>query len=470
MLRQNRPMHDTHFLERLPRASQVESELALGLYRNPELVRVILKGAAPTESERVAIALSPVEDPSHLVVARDGAFVTCLARGMSTGPWPRIGYATVTSIATRHEELRARIALWVASAERAGEMRRLLREVFESGSSLSRETVSALMPLVPAIWPLLLERAFECGNRSRDIVHDQASRLLRRRDRLSSREIELLETVWNCEWAKAHIAVLLGAIHRDIIEVMSADPQLIKGLALFRSLFFQTALLGFQPHVARGLWFVSRFGKHLVRTFKDDLAQPRNRMRVDIVGVPMALASIAFSRDKVRAEITKALRTSEKTSLSAVTRGVLVQLLEVDPVERQATTNAFRETHAKIVGDASVPPIDWASATPEELARLRDCSPSIYVDSRYNLWTDITMLVALMHQLSWIVALEPTQLYLPAREFSGAWHPRLTLSFLEELSPELIAVRKPVRAAAGPGRNDTCTCGSGKKYKRCCGA
>lgn len=27
----------------------------------------------------------------------------------------------------------------------------------------------------------------------------------------------------------------------------------------------------------------------------------------------------------------------------------------------------------------------------------------------------------------------------------------------------------PVRAAAKPGRNDPCPCGSGKKYKHCCG-
>ena len=28
----------------------------------------------------------------------------------------------------------------------------------------------------------------------------------------------------------------------------------------------------------------------------------------------------------------------------------------------------------------------------------------------------------------------------------------------------------PVRAAKKVGRNDPCTCGSGKKYKKCCGA
>jgi uncharacterized protein YecA (UPF0149 family) len=29
---------------------------------------------------------------------------------------------------------------------------------------------------------------------------------------------------------------------------------------------------------------------------------------------------------------------------------------------------------------------------------------------------------------------------------------------------------KPLAGAAQPGRNDPCPCGSGKKYKKCCGA
>jgi len=29
---------------------------------------------------------------------------------------------------------------------------------------------------------------------------------------------------------------------------------------------------------------------------------------------------------------------------------------------------------------------------------------------------------------------------------------------------------EPVKASAMPGRNDPCPCGSGKKYKKCCGA
>ncbi len=31
------------------------------------------------------------------------------------------------------------------------------------------------------------------------------------------------------------------------------------------------------------------------------------------------------------------------------------------------------------------------------------------------------------------------------------------------------AKRQPVKKAQKPGRNDPCPCGSGKKYKKCCG-
>ncbi len=41
----------------------------------------------------------------------------------------------------------------------------------------------------------------------------------------------------------------------------------------------------------------------------------------------------------------------------------------------------------------------------------------------------------------------------------------------EELAKEDEKKRQPVMAqGTGVGRNDPCTCGSGKKYKRCCGA
>ena len=37
-----------------------------------------------------------------------------------------------------------------------------------------------------------------------------------------------------------------------------------------------------------------------------------------------------------------------------------------------------------------------------------------------------------------------------------------------EVSDE-VAKAQPVRSGPKVGRNDPCTCGSGKKYKKCCG-
>src|SRR5262245_61900284 len=87
-----RPMrHDPHFLERLDRVATPQVELALSLYRDAPLVRYLLETARVAESvERVAIALEDGDGCAHLIVARDGGFVTCLAEGMSPAPWPVI--------------------------------------------------------------------------------------------------------------------------------------------------------------------------------------------------------------------------------------------------------------------------------------------------------------------------------------------------------------------------------------------
>jgi uncharacterized protein YchJ len=38
-----------------------------------------------------------------------------------------------------------------------------------------------------------------------------------------------------------------------------------------------------------------------------------------------------------------------------------------------------------------------------------------------------------------------------------------------EDEPQLPAPVEPIHADKTPGRNDPCPCGSGKKYKKCCG-
>ena len=44
------------------------------------------------------------------------------------------------------------------------------------------------------------------------------------------------------------------------------------------------------------------------------------------------------------------------------------------------------------------------------------------------------------------------------------------LRFDEEEMLEKIEKVEPIKSDAAPGRNDPCPCGSGKKFKKCCGA
>lgn len=62
--------------------------------------------------------------------------------------------------------------------------------------------------------------------------------------------------------------------------------------------------------------------------------------------------------------------------------------------------------------------------------------------------------------------------YLPRvalRELREPWVPEHTLKMLAPITRAL-GTRRPVRVEdAHPGRNEACRCGSGKKFKRCCG-
>ncbi len=54
----------------------------------------------------------------------------------------------------------------------------------------------------------------------------------------------------------------------------------------------------------------------------------------------------------------------------------------------------------------------------------------------------------------------------PAMQRSGATNPSHAVSNHASPPP---APRRPVKKYAGTGRNERCPCGSGKKYKVCCG-
>jgi hypothetical protein len=73
-----------------------------------------------------------------------------------------------------------------------------------------------------------------------------------------------------------------------------------------------------------------------------------------------------------------------------------------------------------------------------------------------------TLIVAAM-----VLATRPAEeFYFPAEHVdeAPAFTPEAARALAESARPQ-----GPVKAEAKPGRNDPCSCGSGKKYKKCCG-
>lgn len=126
-----------------------------------------------------------------------------------------------------------------------------------------------------------------------------------------------------------------------------------------------------------------------------------------------------------------------------------------------------------------------AVPAPEDVGGITDfCKGYIRVSHEDPLWTKDTTAFALTVPLAWLAGYVETaalESFAPeAIEAPDAYRARK----LEALGEDVAALHqhwaeerskpRPVptatRAAPRIGRNDPCPCGSGKKYKRCCGA
>jgi hypothetical protein len=147
--------HAIHFLQRIERLSPAQADLALTLYREPGLVAHVLRRVLlPEGAERVALALEDAPDGPHVLVTRDGRFVTCLAAGMSVTGCPVVSRAQLDRASERIELLRAALA-------RSGEAEQLYRRLLDGGSGLSREDFLALAALVPIFGRQYIQTAME---------------------------------------------------------------------------------------------------------------------------------------------------------------------------------------------------------------------------------------------------------------------------------------------------------------------
>jgi len=462
-------MEDAHFLERLQRVGWRETELALRLYREPELVRLLLDDARAPMAPRIAIAISDAPDPPHVIVARDGSFVTCLGSGMSPGDLPVVPRQRIDRAADRHEALKGRLAYIDWACDNHGSVRRMWRSVLNDGQLVPREVIVGLAPLVPLFGRELGDLWIAEDRVARKLVYDNTNRFKGPRARLTSTDEQVLETIWRKHWATGHLIGLAGLMDHAQLDALGeglSAATMRSGVYGFHAMRF-----GFWPTTLRGAWTMARIGHGALRACKrvlQDFAD--NPLTNYSLAAVLGIAFVGAAHANLRAEAEKSLACAEPA---------------LDATQARHYVSAFRRFWAKVLSPDHLLDRHDALAAIDNDARefskergiaytpdLAELFRWTYANRGVNVFTGAGA-PTLATMVSWFARTELFDFYLPERLTSlhGAWTPQMTLALIRDtIGVGTYVERAPPPKPPKVGRNDPCTCGSGNKHKRCCGA
>jgi hypothetical protein len=440
--------HDHHFLSRLDRVNRDQVDFALALYRDHERTAWILNRAhLPGEPARVALAIEAGPDTPHVIVTRDGHFVTCLGPGMSAGSWPVVSRTTLDGFSREHETHRGRHLLREKlEAERRahGTAGSLFDRIFHGEASVSREeflAISAFSPLMTDLYANLLAKELHAHG---DIVTTTAPLFARARKAgsLAPQWIPTVQQAGRTFWGIQHMALLFGMHVRDLLE---RQPHRVADIT--RLLAVLAGYGGLATTFVRGSWAIANIGPVALPVCRALWYEFEGT--IELAGSAAALASLALRHPALEPEVKALLRTPRTDGPNAPT--------------------------AKWIGEAALLAFDPAIVDEVRNGRPVDAvveeTLGTWSTSRWNLYEDLNQFTQVVAMLPFAVRAEAEQFYLPRERVADAdWSPSHPCWLL---ATQHAAVRRSAharKASSGPSRNGPCTCGSGKKYKRCCGA
>jgi hypothetical protein len=455
--------HEHHFLSRLDRVSRPHVELALSLYRDHELLRYILSSVRIAEgATRIAISLDHPEEGPFLIVSREGRFITCLGRGMRATGLHVISRGQLDGVTSKLASYRVRVEAREKLLGKDGELGDLLRRILEAGPDLSREELVALASLQPLLAREFLQAFVQV---SIDAINSRIAllRVLRKTNRLKPVNDPLLHAYWKQFWATGHLAVLsaLGGP-----EALGPLPE--GDIPLEASLSMLTVRHGIGAVALKGAWATAKIGRTAIGHYKKLFVE--SSAIDELCEAVFSLFALAIRHQKLRAEIRKTLARSPAQQLLIPLARALEQVADMG-FDR---ADAVAQSHL-IIGRsmlerrvASLP-----ASSPYKFAKPEDAPEALAMPYAATCVDDFLhepqRLPELLLLLPWVARAEAEDLYLP-RSFLDAgrvpWSPQRTLNLLKgHMTVEKIPSPKP----EGPSRSGPCPCGSGKKYKRCCG-
>lgn len=461
--------HAHHFLQRLDRLSMSHVELALSLYNDVPMLRFILEEAkVPERVERAAICLGPPERGPHVIVSREGRFITALGEGMKPFDAHIVSREDLDFMARRISALRERVKISEQTLASGGHLGAVFKKIMEAGPRLSREEFQTIAGLHPWLRKEFLHGVFGCGSTCLD--HHKVVTSPRHISR--PHRDERLKHGWDAWWAMNHFSMLAGVdlgwdLYSELPQTMASES------ASSTTLNWTHTRMGVYAGMIRGAWLSARLGRPNLKGYAS--------LYRDAQTIPITLSSglglmgIGLRHPSLRAKVQAILApdegdreandTGEPDALRAHLRELKKTLSEgfnVQPEALQAHTAEFAKVYCAELGRRS-----GASASSDAP------SPALALTCMsHGLWNSLTNVRGVLRVVIDVAAfalLEPEAFYLPRERFDLAL-PRWSPSLAEALFAPArdYSGQRPVRVAATPGRNDDCPCNSGKKYKRCC--
>jgi hypothetical protein len=454
-----------HYDERMRDPSRVRllehADLLLRLRREPELVRAVvqrLKLTAPPSD--VAIHVD-AQGPTG-VFSLSGAPITCLAEGYAISDAHIVPHTVLLSVVGERDDLAARRT---AAQQLTGEespARALFERVVYAGRDVSREDFYAFAWFAPILGSVLFT-LYRQG-----LTRNQFSVLgLRYRRQAKRRTPKLLEGYEEHFFRLGTLAMTVALSGRRLIGAgrLTAEDA-------YEYLITELMALGTLGAAVRSAWVAAKLGPAIVQTVKKRYRSAETG--TDFVYAVGPLLAIAARHQNLRSEIRDVLRTVPPRLAPADTadcRGIHENVLRI---AQQLAPKA--QTDFQLLRDLGLEQYRGLTAElpsesrhrindPEQLPAELACA--VVADSVEPLSQDPNFLKYL-YVAPLVALLEPESFFLPRQlltELGRQW----TADDSIRLARAQTNCRDPVRVGPKLGRNDPCRCGSGKKFKHCCG-
>ena len=450
--------HQTHFLSRLDRASGAEINFALSLYYDAEFTRdVITELTLPDNADRFAVALSHNKQPSHVILSRQGAFITCLAPEMRLDNIPVITKHQYVGVTKSHEKYMDKVAQIDKLAEKNKDTCPLNQSLYTGGRNMYREDF-----IVWTIFrPLVNAELFEMQSKMTGHTLYASKKLRSAAERGSLRtaaERKQLRRLWASKWALGNINMVAFS---DSSFVKKAAPILSGEFVLLKLLMLDKMM----PMNLMAMWLAAKMGNHMFPSYKKQYLEAKNHW--DYIEAALIMTATAMRHNRYRAEVLKLLRrTINKWDSVIVT--FCKQMDEACTLCLETPEKAYETLQIFALTSFEIEYGHFFGHPPETEIPL-DLKILFAARNERSILSDPSWFISSAMFLTWLINREAHEFYIP-KKYQELFYPYKEEQAMGFMEKRIVDQLKPksLKVIKKPGRNEPCHCGSRKKYKKCC--